>query len=65
MIERMARAAVERLLTRLEAAAETELPEDVHAVREGDAIMLVGPAVRLRALTEARIAGFVASVVRR
>jgi hypothetical protein len=55
MIEAMARRAVGRLLAGIEAAAGEELPAGVRAEREGDRIVLVGPRVRLRALTEARI----------
>ena len=57
MIETLARAAVDRLLTSVVAAAADELPADVRIEREGDAVALIGPRVKLQALTDARIVG--------
>lgn len=65
MIEAVAEAAVERLLTAVVQSAGDELPHDLRAERIDGGVAIVGPAVRLRALTEARIAGLIQSVVRR
>ena len=65
MIKTVGERAVERLLAAVVAAAGDELPGDLRVERTGDGVAIVGPAVRVRALTDGRISGLVQNVARR
>ena len=64
-IAQAARAAVERLLDRIEQAAADELPADVVAERVDGGIRLSGPRLALRWMTDARLRGLALLAARR
>ena len=59
MIETLAARAVARLLDRLAAQAAADLP-GIGIAREDDRIVLTGPGIVLRSLTDARLRGLAA-----
>lgn len=64
MMERLAEKAVAGLIDRLAETAAAELP-DLAIERRDDGVLLRGPGLTLRRLTDARLRGLGPSAVRR